>query len=150
MTDKAKSQDAAKYRAILESHGLRVTDPRLAVFELLTKAGKPLKAYEVLEKLSSPQHEVKPPTVYRALDALEEAGLIHKLESMNAFVCCHDHGHGHDQKHDVVFAICDTCETVSEIEQDSNSKLSHALNRQGFSPSKRIFEIHGECAKCKN
>ncbi len=134
-------------KAQLEQHGLRVTEPRLAVLKILQKEGRPLKAYDVLEKLSTPGHEVKPPTVYRALEALEEAGLVHRLESMNAYVYCHEHAHGHD--HEVVFAICDTCEKVTEIDQDMEAELNPALKKSGFVPSKRVFEIHGACSDCK-
>lgn len=132
----------------LEQHGLRVTEPRLAVLKLLQQENKPIKAYDLIERLSTPDHEVKPPTVYRALEALESAGLVHRLESMNAYMYCHDHDHGHD--HDVVFAICDSCEKVTEIEPDTDAKLTSALKEQGFTPSRQVFEVHGACSNCKD
>ncbi len=136
-----------KAKATLEHHGLRVTEPRMAVLKLLQAADKPLKAYDLIEKLSTPDHEVKPPTVYRALEALEEAGLVHRLESINAYVYCHEHEHGHALE--VVFAICDNCDKVTEFEQDK-SKLASALQKEGFVPSRKVFEVHGECSDCKD
>lgn len=135
-------------KALLEQHGLRVTEPRLAVLKVMQKEDRPLKAYDLIEKLSTPIHDVKPPTVYRALEALEEAGLIHRLESMNAYVYCHEHAHGHD--HEVVFAICDSCEKVTEIDQDLQGKLTPALQKTGFVPNRQVFEIHGSCSNCKD
>lgn len=148
MIGKSKKPASAEGSLTLEQHGLRVTEPRLAVLKILQTEGKPMKAYDLIEKMSTPGHEVKPPTVYRALEALEEAGLIHRLESMNAYMYCHDHDHAH--AHDVVFAICDSCEKVTEIEPDMNAKLSSALKEQGFTPSRQVFEVHGACSNCKD
>lgn len=132
---------------VLEEHGLRVTEPRLAVLQALRAEDRPVKAYDLIEKLSSPGKPVKPPTVYRALEALEEVGIIHRLESLNAYMYCHDHPRGH--AHDVVFAICDSCDKVTEIEPEMEVKLSHALKKEGFVASRQVFEVHGACSKCK-
>jgi Fur family zinc uptake transcriptional regulator len=54
-----------------------------------------------------------PLQVYRALDTLMKGGLVHRLESLNAFVACaepHDHSHRM-----TAFAICDTCGQVMEF-----------------------------------
>ncbi len=138
-----------KAKNTLEQHGLRATEPRIAVLKLLQEADKPMKAYDLIEKLSTPEHEVKPPTVYRALEALEEGGLVHKLESINSYVYCHEHEHGHAQTSEVVFAICDNCDKVTEFEQDK-SRLTSALQKEGFVPSRKVFEVHGECSDCKD
>lgn len=143
-----KKKNSQTARELLEQHGVRATEPRQAVLGLLQRSGKPMKAYDLIGKLSRPGHEVKPPTVYRALEALAEAGLVHRLESINAYVYCHGPAGGHDGNHEVVFAICDTCDKVTELEQD-RGKLTQALRKEGFVPSRRVFEIHGACAGCK-
>lgn len=148
MLSKPKQSTEAVARDTLEQHGLRVTEPRVAVLKLLQAEDKPVKAYDLIEKLSTPDHAVKPPTVYRALEALEEAGLIHRLESLNAYMYCHEHDHGH--AHDVVFAICDSCDQVTEIEPEADAKLTTALKKQGFVPSRQVFEVHGACSNCKD
>ena len=74
---------------VLEQHGVRVTEPRLSVLDLLARSESPLRAYDILEKMKTPEREVNPPTVYRALASLEEAGLVHRLESLNAYIFCH-------------------------------------------------------------
>ena len=53
-----------------------------------------------------------PPTVYRALDFLLEQGLIHKLESLHAFVGCDHPEHPHSSE----FLICVDCGEVAELE----------------------------------
>jgi len=43
------------------------------------------------------QQAAKPATIYRALDFLIEQGLIHRVESLNAFAGCRCSGHQHEQ-----------------------------------------------------
>lgn len=148
MSKTTRKSGPEQAQVLLEQHGLRVTEPRLAVLAALQAEAKPMKAYDLIEKLSTPGHPVKPPTVYRALEALEEAGIIHRLESLNAYMFCHDHDHGH--AHDVVFAICDNCDKVTEIEPEMDAKLTNALQKQGFVPSRQVFEVHGSCSDCKD
>ena len=58
------------------------------VYNFLKKKDKPLSAYEILEELAS-QGISAPTTIYRALNKLVSKGLIHKIESLNAWtVCC--------------------------------------------------------------
>jgi Fur family zinc uptake transcriptional regulator len=135
---------------LLKDHGLRVTAPRLAVLRDLIGKTSPRKAYDILESLSSPGKEVNPPTVYRALSSLEEAGIVHRIESLNAYVFCPGHAKGHDGQHELFFAICDACGHVNEIEQDMRPSLSTILRKQGFMPSRRILEIHGICSGCQS
>lgn len=137
--------------ALLEDHNLRVTAPRLAVLQALKASRQPLKAYDILEKLSKPGKSVKPPTVYRALASLEESGLIHRLESANAYVFCDHHHHAccHGKDHEVLFAICDKCGQVKEIEQTLKPNIGSVLQAIGFKAERRIFEIRGTCNSCK-
>ena len=61
------------------------------VYNFLKKKDKPLSAYEILEELAS-QGITAQPTIYRALNKLVSNGLIHKIESLNAWtVCCGNH-----------------------------------------------------------
>ena len=49
--------------------------------------------------------------VYRALSFLEQMGLIHRIESLNAFVACDTHDH----KHTAGFLLCECCGQSEEI-----------------------------------
>ena len=107
--------DAAGFVAAVEracnERGLRLTAIRARVLSLVAQAGRPIKAYDLLEQIrldNSREGEgagaAAPPTVYRALDFLLANGFIHKLESINAFVACH---HPNSAQHSVPFLICD-------------------------------------------
>ena len=67
------------------SRGLRFTPLRRRVLELIARAHRPVKAYDLLAELRDEREGAAPPTVYRALDFLIEHGFIHKLESINAY-----------------------------------------------------------------
>ena len=88
---------------------------------------------------------VAPPTVYRALDFLLEQGLIHKLESLHAFVGCDHPG----QPHSGQFLICAECGVVRELD-DAGVALSlrSVALETGFEPDRPVVEVIGTCAGC--
>ena len=82
------------------------------VLERLEKSSGPLSAYALLDELRE-QGFRAPLQVYRALDRLMKAGLVHRLESLNSFVACTDsHTHANGM---TAFAICENCGTVAEF-----------------------------------
>lgn len=71
----------------------QLTKNQALVMGALTHSDGPLSAYTILDKLRD-QGFRAPLQVYRALDKLLEYGLVHRLESLNAFVACacpHEH-----------------------------------------------------------
>jgi len=128
-----------------ELRGLRLTPLRLRVLELIAVASKPVKAYDLLDRLKDDHSGAAPPTVYRALDFLLENRFIHKLESINAFVGCHHP----NEVHQVPFLICDVCANADEICDERVSKLLNEQARdRGFRPRAQTLEVHGVCANC--
>ena len=128
--------------------GLRLTPIRANVLRLIADAGKPVKAYELLEKVREGKGAGAdaPPTVYRALDFLMANGFVHKLESVNAFVACH---HPNSVQHSVPFLICDRCHSATELEDAGIvGQLDAAARALGFAPQAQTLEVHGLCARC--
>lgn len=115
------------------------------VYDVLRAAGRPLSAYELLDRVREFGISA-PPTVYRALDRLLESGRAHRLESLNAYVACGDPGHSHDQ---VVFAICRDCHGTSEF---AAPRVFASLKRQagakGFVVDTVVVELKGLCRAC--
>ena len=144
--------DAAAFVAAVEracgERGLRLTEIRARVLGLVAAAGKPIKAYDLLEQVRAGEGAgaAAPPTVYRALDFLLANGFIHKLESINAFVACH---HPNSAQHSVPFLICDRCHSATELEDASIvATLDAAARGLGFAPQAQTLEVHGLCARC--
>ncbi len=124
----------------------RLTPMRRHVLETLLASHKPLGAYEIMERLTH-RGRLAPITVYRALDFLRENGLVHRIESRNAFVACvHHHANGDP----VVFLICERCGTVGEAPGDAvTDTLKRSCGAAGFVPKSPIIEIAGICSHCR-
>jgi len=115
------------------------------VLQILQDAGKPLTAYEVLDQLR-PFGVTAPPTAYRSLDRLLENGLIHRLESLSAFVAC-TRGETHGPS---AFAVCTKCQAVKETKGESvPGTLQKWADAEEFEISSVTIEALGICAKCR-
>jgi Fur family zinc uptake transcriptional regulator len=101
------SNDAmATAEAVCLERGQRLTAIRRRVLDELLASHKPLGAYEIIDRLANQGTRPAPITAYRALEFLRENGLVHRIESRNAFIACvHDHPAGEP----VVFLICEHC-----------------------------------------
>ena len=123
-----------------------LTKNQACVLEKLEDASGPLSAYTLLDQLRD-QGFRAPLQVYRALDTLMKAGLVHRLESLNAFVACAEqHEHSHSM---TAFAICDGCGQVAELsDHEVGHQLDEWMRSTGFSPKRAIIEFRGTCAKC--
>lgn len=127
------------------SRGLRLTPLRRQVLELIWQTHKPQGAYDVLAGLERRGRRPAPPTAYRALEFLERAGLIHRIESLNAYVGCADPKRHHFGQ----FFICDRCAAVAEVRDPSlTRKLSRNADELGFTPRDQTVEIRGLCQEC--
>lgn len=130
-----------------DARGLRLTPIRAEVLDLIASAGKPIKAYDLLDRLRERgTGAAAPPTVYRALEFLLANGFIHRLASANAFVACHHPG---SEQHSVPFLICDRCHTAVELEDREVVETLEARARAlGFVPQAQTLEVHGLFAAC--
>lgn len=129
-----------------EARGLRLTPIRANALRLIADAGRPLKAYELLDRMKATHEAAAPPTVYRALEFLLEHGFVHKLSSINAYVGCHHPG---GAVHAVPFLICDRCQSATELEDASIVRaLDAAARALDFAPRAQTLEVHGVCAQC--
>jgi Fur family zinc uptake transcriptional regulator len=130
---------------LCRERGVRLTEQRKTVLRLLCVSDKPLSAYELLDRMRGVVKNPAPPTVYRALDFLLEQGLVHKLESLHAYVGCTHPDHPHASQ----FLICDDCGEVAEVEDASVAESLKAAGKAiGFRAKRPIVEVVGTCAQC--
>ncbi len=86
-----------------------------------------------------------PITVYRALDFLLAHGLVHKIESRNAFIAC---SRVHDGE-PAALLICERCGMVAELDApEVFAGLAKAAAAQGFRPTGTVIEMTGTCSAC--
>ena len=144
--DRCSTDAMAVAEAVCEQRGQRLTAIRRSVLAALLASHKPLGAYEIIDRLAPAGPRPAPITAYRALEFLRENGLVHRIESRNAFVACvHTHAAGDL----VVFLICERCGTVGEASSSEvASTVKSAANAVGFTPKSPVIEVSGICTHC--
>jgi len=132
-------------RTVCSRLGLRLTPIRSRVLELISRRHAPIGAYEILAALSDKDGALAPPTVYRALKFLLDAGLIHRVDSINAFVTCETP----QRAHAGLFLVCHSCKRTIELADDSISRfMQQKIRSAGFTDQVRDIEVKGLCAEC--
>lgn len=126
--------------------GARLTPLRRDVLALVLQAEGPVTAYQLLDLLRQSRKGAVPPTIYRALEFLLAHKLIHRVESLNAFVSCTNAA---QHPHAAQFLICAKCGAVAEVQDAAvAAALRDAAERHGFQPSGAVIEVNGICAAC--
>ncbi len=126
----------------------KLTRNQVLVLDCLQQAERAMSAYELLDALRGEGLRA-PVQVYRALDALGQRHLVHRIESLNAFVACAHQDNAADHAAGAGFAICDDCGDVAEFDLPSTEAgLRAAADRDGFATSHMTVELHGRCADC--
>ncbi len=126
--------------------GVDLTKNQSLVMSALSSAEGPLSAYTILDKLRD--HGFRAPLqVYRALDKLVEFGLVHRLESLNAFVACRHTECG--DRGQTVFMICETCGKAIEVTDTAIARrLGRLAGDAQFTLHMATVELRGTCQTC--
>lgn len=136
----------AQAREVCREQGGRLTPQRQQILELIWQEHKPVGAYELLERLHEAGVKAAPPTVYRALEFLLSHGLIHRIESLNAYTGCTAPGTPHHGQ----FLVCSQCHRVAELDEPAISgQLDKSARRIGFEIERQTVEICGLCPRCR-
>ena len=130
-----------------QAMGMRLTPLRKQVLAEVANSHSAVGAYDVLDRLSRRTGKrMAPISVYRALDSLVESGLVHRLESRNAFFACHA---PHAAEPRQIVLACEGCGMVAEVRGDEVfDEIGQRARIAGFSPSRMLVEISGTCARC--
>ena len=132
--------------ALCQARGARWTAIRRRVLELIWASHRPIGAYELLDRLAEDGRRAAPPTVYRALEFPMEQGLVHRIESRNAFIGCNNPG----SDHVVEILLCTDCGCAAEL---SDARIARAMRAAaaelGFEVRGQTLEVSGRCAACQ-
>ncbi len=130
----------------LRSQGLRITRSRRAVCAIVAAShGEHLTAASILERVEAdPEAKADQSTVYRTLDALQEAGLL-----------VHSHlGHGPAVYHLASEAshqhvVCSRCGATASVPASGLSRWLEELREStGFEVDPTHFAVTGICGNC--
>jgi Fur family transcriptional regulator, zinc uptake regulator len=124
---------------------VRLTELRRQVLELVWRRHEPIGAYDLLDELKTVHRRAAPPTVYRALEFLMDQGLVHRIESLNAYVGCTRP----EQQHAGQFLICSNCGSIGELDDIGIARaVTERAAMLGFTVQRQTIEVRGICADC--
>lgn len=131
----------------LREAGLKVTQPRVKILELLeTSEQRHLSAEEVFNLLREMgENKIGLATVYRVLTQFEAAGLVtrHHFEGGNS-VFEIDRGTHHDH------LVCVKCGKVDEfMDETIEARQKQIAQENGYQMTDHSLHIYGVCGECQ-
>jgi len=137
----------ARAEALCAARGARLTALRRRVLELVWTGHQPRGAYAILDDLGSEEGKATAPlTVYRALEFLVAQGLVHRIESLNAYVGCAAPGEPHSGQ----FLVCESCGNAVELNApEISAAISDHAAGLGFEVRRQTVEVSGRCRDCR-
>lgn len=130
---------------LLRSKGFRVTALRTELLTLLQRSDRALTQVEVEDRLTAAVDRV---TVFRALNAFEEAGIVHRVldgSGTSCFAACaSDCEHGHHKDAHAHFH-CRTCGSVYCL---PTVEMPRVKVPRGFNVEQGQLELLGTCKAC--
>lgn len=128
----------------LRADGTRVTAARRALVEaLLDAADHHVTADDLVDVVHRSRPGVHRSTVYRTLDALEQAGVVEHVHLGHGRAVYHltDDRHHH--------LVCDRCGAVVQVPEEVVAPLREELaDGYGFVVNGRHFALPGVCRAC--
>lgn len=140
----AKNQDLKR---VLREHELKATNQRIALLKLLDGTQEHFDAEEIYLELLKKEKNVSRATVYRALEALVEQGLVAKLDFGDGRMRF-ERTKGDDEHHDHL--ICEKCGKVIEFfNLEMEAQQLAVCEEHDFEPTDHTMHIFGTCSECR-
>lgn len=136
-----------------EQKGLRLTKLRRDILREIAASHKAIGAYQLLDSLAASGKKLAPISVYRSLDFLQDAGLIHRLESTNSYFACQRNFEDDERactNEPLLFLICDDCGTIGEVDGAAiEGLIGDVTSKAQFAVERSQLEIRGMCLSCQ-
>ena len=133
----------------LKSAGLRITQPRMFVLELLSKATTPLSAQGIHEELVASKKSLDLVSVYRILEMLQEQGLVHRDAENGSYFSCVHCKQCPENTH--IFLKCLDCSNVRELDYHGevfSNAFKRKLSRIQSKPTQELIYLNDLCSSC--
>jgi len=136
----------SRARTRCQEQGIKWTALREQVFVEVATSHKPVSAYDLIDVLAKNGKRVAPVSIYRILEVLQSAGLVHRLESRNAFFACMA---DHECAAHTITLVCEACNRVIEAAApDAFHAIGTAAEATGFLIRQTVVEASGLCSDC--
>ena len=130
--------------AALRDAGGRITEGRRAIVTaVLAGEDHHVTADELAAALRADHPTLAVSTIYRTLEALEELGIVARVDLGQGRAVYHpiDHAHHH--------LVCTTCGAVEEVPDEAMAPLAADLrSRVGFALARQQLTLTGTCRRC--
>lgn len=139
-----------RIKQCMTQRGIRATKKRLRVLNLMLEHS-PISAYELQDVyLEKHGERLQPTSAYRLIEVLMEAGMVHRVTSINRFIACEHALCAHEHENQQLL-VCTTCNDVQEVPAQAVDSLCEAAREYGFQSHEHPMpELLGECAACSN
>lgn len=133
------------FKNLFKDKKLRLSHPRLLLYQELSNAITPLSPQELYQSLLKKQKKIGLTSIYRSLDLFESMGMVFKIingSSVKYKLCEIDEHHHH--------IICKACGSVVELDfcdiSDWSKKVSEST---GYQVIDHQLSFYGFCKICK-
>jgi Fur family ferric uptake transcriptional regulator len=135
-----------KTTQLLKTTGLRRTTAREAILQLLTNAGRPLSHQDILKRRKG-TGSFDRVTVYRTLETLQQAGLLHRIQGTDGTwrFCRHKYESSGKCAGNHIHFLCSKCDRMSCLPEQPLPWVSPPA---GASIHSKQLVVHGHCAAC--
>lgn len=132
--------------ASLRENNHKLTRPRQAVLDIITRADHHLTPAEIHRQAKAKYPHLGLTTVYRTLDLLVELGYAQRLHFAEG---CHSYAstarpHGHH----LVCSVCGRAEEFADCDLDALMKTLQA--KTGYTIDVHVLELMGRCPTCQS
>jgi Fur family ferric uptake transcriptional regulator len=128
---------------LLRASGQRLTKPRQAMLEVLTREHGPFSAEELHQRLADGMCDLV--TVYRCLAAMEEISLVRRCDFGDGSYR-YEYNTGEHHHHHL---ICRSCRKVETLELCVADSLERIVRQMGYANVGHTLEFFGVCPACQ-
>ncbi len=140
----APTEDNNGLEQSLRDRGLRATPQRRMVADAVAELGHATPE-QVCERVQALAPALSRSTVYRALDLLEELGVVTHTHLSHGASTYHLAGHA-----DHLHLVCRDCGAVEEAELSLAAELDERVRAvHGFTCDMAHLSLHGLCRRCR-
>ena len=143
-----------KFKEMLKETGLKVTNQRLLVLQVLAEHGdEHMTAEDIFELVKEDYPEIGLATIYRTVQLLLDMQLVDRIMLDDGCVryeigdfLDEQEGHRHHHHH----LICTECGSVSAFRDDLLEDLEAYIEKEtGFQVTDHELKFYGVCKKCR-
>lgn len=143
--------DQGVFKEMLREKGLKVTNQRMLVLEIMAqRPGQHLTVEEIYDLARQKCPEIGLATIYRTVQLFVDLSIIDKVSFDDGFARYELGGFESESRHHHHHAICRQCGKVFSFEGDLLDTLEGALfDKEGFLVTDHEVKLYGYCKKCR-